>query len=286
VRPAIHLDRVRIVRDRTSILEDCSAQFPAEKLSAVIGPNGAGKTTLVHAVLGLIEYDGSIRFEAASGPLARRPRIGYVPQRLDFDRGTPLTVLDLFAMAGQRWPIWLGTTRSTREAARRHLERVDAAGLLDRRLGKLSGGELQRVQLAVALRHEPEVLILDEPVSGVDVKGERLFCDLLDRIRKEDRLTTLMVLHDLAVVEAHADHIVCLNRTVQAAGAPRDVLTPATLSRVFGTHAALYGFHQPQRGPDHQHCAHPGADGHDPDHPGPATAPVGIGPMRNGGRDA
>ena len=127
--------------------------------------------------------------------------------------------------------------------ARRELKRVEAEGLLDRPLGKLSGGEFQRVQLALALQMEPNVVLLDEPVSGVDVAGENLFCDLLQSVQDESRLTMVMVSHDLSVVSKHATHVICLNHGLVASGPVSSVLTPEVLSQMFGPHTVIAEVH-------------------------------------------
>jgi zinc transport system ATP-binding protein len=112
-------------------------------------------------------------------------------------------------------------------------------GLENRKIGALSGGEMQRVLLALALGREPDLLVLDEPASGVDFQGEHVFCELLDRLRCEKGFTQLMVSHDLPTVTHHATHVICLNRKVAAEGAPREVLTTETLTAIFGLHMGL-----------------------------------------------
>lgn len=234
---AVFFDRVSVRLEGVSILEDVTAFAPRGGCTAVIGPNGAGKTTLLLALLGHVPYSGSIRIGESSA--ARAARIGYVPQRLQFDRGLPMTVRDVLVMGLQRRPLWLGSAAASRDRARELLAAVRAESLERRRLGVLSGGELQRVLLALALEQDPDLLILDEPASGVDVQGGQLFCELLERLRRERGFTQLMVSHDLATVTHHATHVVMLNRRVIAEGPPRDVLTPANLGAVFGLHMGL-----------------------------------------------
>lgn len=237
---AMALDRIAVRQGGVEILTGITANIVRGSVTAIIGPNGAGKTTLLRAILGLVPFSGTITFFTSQGkPTRRRPSIGYVPQRLDFDRGIPMTVRDLLAMGMQRWPVWGGIHRRVTEAAREELRRVEAERLLDRPLGKLSGGEFQRVQLALALQINPDIVLLDEPVSGVDVAGEHLFCDLLQSVQEESRLTMVMVSHDLSVVSQHATHVICLNHGVVAAGPVASVLTPDVLSCVFGPHTLV-----------------------------------------------
>jgi zinc transport system ATP-binding protein len=221
------------------ILSGIDADIRCGEVTALIGPNGAGKTTLLHAILGLVAYTGEIRFCRAEEHGKGAPRIGYVPQRFDLDRNAPMTVLDFFALSSQRYPVFLGRSRKSRTDAEAALAKNGAAHLIHRPLGKLSGGELQRVLLALALRGSPDILLLDEPVSGADVAGEELFCDFLDQIHRESRFSLLLVSHDLSVVTRHADRVICLNRSIVCQGATTQVLTPETLSAMYGSGARL-----------------------------------------------
>lgn len=234
---AVVFDCVSVCRSGVSILEEISATVPRGGCTAIVGPNGAGKTTLLMAVLGTIPFTGSIRMP----PLGQTApqRIGYVPQQLAFDRGMPMTVRDFLVMGLQRRPLWLGAKRASRERARELLAAVQAETLEGRMLGVLSGGELQRVLLALALEQDPQLLVLDEPASGVDVQGGQLFCELLERLRLASGFTQLMVSHDLATVTHHATHVIMLNRRVVAEGSPQTVFTPANLGAVFGLHMGL-----------------------------------------------
>ena len=248
---AIELRDVRVTRRGVEVLTGVTADVPRGQLTAIIGPNGAGKTTLLSSILRLIPYRGSIVFPAKAD--GSRAKIAYVPQRLDFDRESALTVMDFMVMAHQRRPLWLGIGKRHRERAHRFLDRVEALKLADRPLGKLSGGELQRVQVAQALQDDPDVLLLDEPVAGIDVVGERLFCDILDQLRAERRLTMVMVSHDLSVVSAHASHVLCLNRTIHCAGPVSEVMRPDRLAAAYGPHIGLFEHHGHGH---HEGCAH------------------------------
>lgn len=221
------------------ILSGIDADIRCGEVTALIGPNGAGKTTLLHAILGLVAHTGEIRFCRAEEHGKGAPRIGYVPQRIDLDRNAPMTVLDFFALSSQRYPVFLGHSRKSRTDAEAALAKGGAGHLIHRPLGKLSGGELQRVMLALALRGSPDILLLDEPVSGVDVSGEELFCDFLDQIHRESRFSLLLVSHDLSVVTRHADRVICLNRSIVCQGATTQVLTPENLSAIYGSGARL-----------------------------------------------
>jgi len=234
---SVSFENVSIERGGVSILESVSAGVPKGGCTAIIGPNGAGKTTLLLALLGEIPYRGTIHTgpNGGSGPM----KIGYVPQHLTFDRGMPITVTEFLLMGAQKRPFWLGIRTDLRHHAKQLLSSVRIDHLADRRLGALSGGEMQRVLLALALGQEPDLLILDEPAAGVDFQGEYIFCELLDTLRREKGFTQLMVSHDLATVTHHATHVICLNRKVAAEGPPRETLTNANLTAIFGMHMGL-----------------------------------------------
>ena len=241
--PHLHTLEIRNLSVRAGgveILSGIDADIHCGEVTALVGPNGAGKTTLLLAILGLVGYTGEIRFCRAEEHGRGAPRIGYVPQRLDFDRNAPMTVLDFFALSSQRYPVVLGHSRSSRAAARESLALAGAPHLAGRPLGKLSGGELQRVLLALALRDNPDILLLDEPVSGVDAAGEELFCDFLDQIHSESRFSLLLVSHDLSVVSRHADRVICLNHRIVCQGATTETLTPENLAAMYGSGAHLF----------------------------------------------
>jgi zinc transport system ATP-binding protein len=177
--------------------------------------------------------------EAVAPSAIKHPRIGFVPQRMAFDRSMPLTVLEFLSLRHQRRPIWLGISSKVRSRVLELLAAVQAEHLVGRGLGNLSGGELQRVLLANALARDPDLLILDEPASGVDVQGEQLFCELLEAVAAKYGFTQLMVSHDLSTVIHHATHVICLNKTVVAEGTPRVALNTQNLLALFGIHMGL-----------------------------------------------
>jgi len=222
-----------------TILENVNIHIHCGELTAIIGPNGAGKSTLLKAILGEVPHTGELKYLDSGGGMSGKPLIGYVPQQPSFDPGTPASVLDLFIAAGSRFPVWLLKSAKLRKKVLEDLKRVKADHLIDRKLGALSGGELQRVMLALALDPVPNLLLLDEPVSGIDKGGLELFYNTVSELRRNYDLSIILVSHDLELVSKYADRVVLLNRTVINSGTPQQVFQDKRTLEVFGIAHAL-----------------------------------------------
>lgn len=216
------------------ILENVNIHIHCGEMTAIIGPNGAGKSTLLKALLGEIPHTGELKFMGSGGVRSDKPVIGYVPQHLDFDPGTPTSVLDIFIASCSARPAWLFKPSNIKKRATEGLSKVKAEHLINRRLGALSGGELQRVLLALALDPVPNLLLLDEPVSGVDQGGLELFYNTVSELRSNYDLTIILVSHDLELVAKYADRVVLLNRTVITSGTPKQVFNDERTLKIFG----------------------------------------------------
>lgn len=214
------------------ILSKVNLHVHCGELIALIGPNGAGKSTLLKAILGQLEHDGTISF-SVPGQRARKAKIGYVPQSPAFDPSDPVSVADLFACCMSKRPAFLGLSKAMREKVLTCLERVHGEDLIDKRVGTLSGGELQRVLLALALEPIPNILILDEPLSGVDVEGMETLMDMLDELRQDYDLSILMTTHDFAMLPQYADQVVLIDHRVVCQGTPVEVLSSDAFRNVF-----------------------------------------------------
>ncbi len=215
-----------------TIIEDINLHMHCGEMIALIGPNGAGKSTLIKSILGQQTYNGVISF-SVPGKRNHRAKIGYVPQSPTFDAGDCFSVADLFTCCLSRRPAFLKQSKSMRQKIQTCLDRVYSENLIDRRIGTLSGGELQRVLLAVALEPIPNILILDEPLSGVDVEGMEILMDMLDEIRKTYDLSILMITHDFTMLERYADQVVLMDRRLIRQGTPKEVLNSEEFRRVF-----------------------------------------------------
>ena len=228
----LRIQNVSVKIGKDAILHDVNMHLHCGQIVALIGPNGAGKSTLLKAVLGEREYDGIISF-SVPGQRNRKALIGYVPQSPTFDPGDPVTVADLFSCCMSRRPAFLGLNKQFRKHVLSCLERVHGEDLIDKRIGTLSGGELQRVLLALALDPIPNILILDEPLSGVDVEGMETLMDMLDELRQDYDLSILMTTHDFSMLSRYADNVVLIDHAVIAQGSADDVLNSEGFRQVF-----------------------------------------------------
>ena len=228
----LRVKNLSVTLEEDSILRNINFQMYCGEIVALIGPNGAGKSSLFRSILGQIPYAGVINFERAGGKPSR-PLIGYVPQSPSFDRGYPISVLDFFAAAIAKWPVFLPIPKALRERVSSCLDRVHGASLIDKRIGSLSGGELQRVLLAMALEPLPQILILDEPLSGVDMEGEHLLLDMLDEIRTNYDLSILFSTHDFSSLKQYADKVILLQQEILKVGTPAQVLSSPEFQSVF-----------------------------------------------------
>lgn len=230
----IEIDGLSVSRGGQTLLHDVSMHIHCGQLTVLIGQNGAGKTTLIRALLGELPHGGVIRHVDDHGRDIPHLRTGYVPQHLLFDREMPVTVEDFLAAAFTRRPVWTGVSRKTRARVREALMAVEAADLAQRPLGRCSGGEMQRVLLALALNPAPDLLVLDEPVSGVDQNGLKMFLDTVLRLKETHHMAILLVSHDLRLVREYADHVVLLDKTVLCQGAAETVFATPEFDAVFG----------------------------------------------------
>ncbi|HBV40317.1 MAG TPA: zinc ABC transporter ATP-binding protein ZnuC [Erwinia sp.] len=218
----ISLEKISVSFGQRTVLANISLTLEPGRILTLLGPNGAGKSTLVRVVLGLIS--------PTSGSVVRHEqlRIGYVPQKIHLDATLPLTVERFMLLRG-------GVKRGDILPA---LKRVQAAQLLNAPLQKLSGGEMQRVLLARALLNQPQLLVLDEPTQGVDVNGQVALYDLIDQLRRELNCGVLMVSHDLHLVMAKTDEVLCLNQHICCSGSPEAVSQHPEFISMFGPRGA------------------------------------------------
>ena len=229
----LQVQNLGVTMEDDTILKDVSFHLHCGEIVALIGPNGAGKTSLFQSLLGQMPYSGHISFAPAGGKSTARPLVGYVPQSPAFDHGAPIGVLDFFAAAISNWPVFLPIPKKLHSKVLDCLERVHAGSLIDKRIGALSGGELQRVLLATALEPLPQILILDEPLSGVDVEGAGQLLEMLSELRRNYDLSILYSTHDFSSLGQYADKVILLQQEIVTVGSAESVLSSPEFREVF-----------------------------------------------------
>lgn len=216
------------------ILVDVNIHIHCGSLTAVIGRNGAGKTTLVRAILGDIPHEGSIDFRNTQNGKMSKLKIGYVPQTLNIEKRTPLSVYDLIASYQSKAPVFLCKKKKLYQEIAEALRIFAVEDLIDRQVCSLSGGQLQRVLLSMAIMDEPDLLLLDEPVSGIDKNGMDVFYQTIDGLKRDFDLAIILISHDLDYVAHYADQVLLLDKTIRKSGNPREVYESEEFREIFG----------------------------------------------------
>lgn len=237
--PLMQLNNVAVVRDKNTILQGVSCTLNRGQITTIIGPNGAGKSTLVNVMVDLIKpTTGTVCYP--SGKL----RIGFMPQSLFIDKTMPVTVSRFLSLAGKHKPSY----RARLEA----LTLVDMASSMGKSIHALSGGEFQRILLARAALQKPDIMVLDEPMQGVDINGQATLYSLIAKLRDTLNCAVVMVSHDLHLVMAQTDNVLCVNRHICCQGQPQKVSQHPEYLKLFGAQAsanlAVYAHHH-----DHHH---------------------------------
>jgi ABC-type Mn2+/Zn2+ transport system ATPase subunit len=218
----------------TIILEDINLHIHCGQLTAIIGRNGAGKSTLLKAILNEIKHEGSIEFKDIKNNAFEDLKIGYVPQHINIAKNSPTSVYDLFCSFISDIPVFLFKNKKVYEKIKEQLRIFNADSLIDKVVCDLSGGELQRVLLSIATLPTPNLLILDEPASGIDQNGLGLFYKNIENLKNNYDLAVILVSHDLEYVEKYADHVVLLDKTIIKEGKANYVFQSEEFIKTFG----------------------------------------------------
>ena len=240
---ALEVTDLTVAIDGHTIIDNISFTIDAGTTAVIIGPNGAGKSVLLKSLLGLMpKQSGNVKFFGKHHEQYQQisPLISYIPQYVDFEYNFPLTVSGLFSLKSPR-PIGMSSTEKQR--MKELLRMVNVSDLEKKKLSALSGGQLQRVLIAYSLMDHPKILLLDEPAAGIDVQGQETIYPLLARIQDEEKLTLVIISHELQIVMQYADQVLCLNKELLCAGIPQKVLTNETLQKMYGAPVGHFDHH-------------------------------------------
>lgn len=228
------IENLSVKIGKEDIIKDVTFDIHCGELLMLIGRNGAGKSTLLKSILGEIEHEGTVSFIDMKENKKKKIKIGYVPQNLNIERDMPTTVYDMFASYISNKPVWLFKDKNLYKKIKENLKLFGAEKLIDKRVGNLSGGELQRVLLSIATAPVPNLLILDEPVSGIDRNGIKDFYEILVKLKKDYDMSIILVSHDLDLVQKFADRVILLDKTIVKDGKAKEVFKSKEFIERFG----------------------------------------------------
>lgn len=214
------------------VLKNVNIHIHCGKLTVIIGENGAGKSTLIKAILGEVKHTGKILFKDREES-GSKIKIGYVPQKLDMEN-SPATVFDVISSYTSNSPIFAVKSKKKYNEIYEHLKDFGAEKLIDTKINSLSGGQLQRVMLAIATMPYPDLLLLDEPISGIDRNGKEQFYQNINELKENHDLAIILVSHDFEYVKKYADKVILLDKTIIAKGKPEEVLKSKEFVERFG----------------------------------------------------
>lgn len=229
----IKTENISVKFGNDEILKDINIHIHCGELSVIIGKNGAGKSTLLKAILGEVKHTGKINFVDKKNNTTQHLKVGYVPQKINIERHMPTTVYDLFASMISNKPVWITKNKKLYEGIKQKLKLFKVEQLIDKGIGDLSGGELQRVLLAIATTPIPNLLILDEPVSGIDRNGIRLFFETVSNLKKQYDMSIILVSHDFELVKKYADRVILLDKAIKKVGTPEEVFSSKEFIEIF-----------------------------------------------------
>lgn len=223
VKPLLKVKNLKVELEREKIICDLSFELKRGEVLTILGPNGAGKTVLLKTLLGIFPYRGEIEWE-------RGAKIGYVPQRLPFVKDIPMSVEDFLCLKSSN--------------IKEIKEKIKLVGFeenfLKKNVGEISSGEYQRVLVVWALLENPDILLFDEPTSGIDIFGTETIYQILEKLKNERKMSIILVTHDLSVVFKFSDYVICLNKCPICQGVPKEVITPQSLLKLYGQELKFY----------------------------------------------
>lgn len=228
------INNIGVTIGKQVILKNVNIHIHCGELTVIIGKNGAGKSTLLKAILGEIPHTGEITFLDMKENSKKKIKIGYVPQSINVERHMPTTVYDMFASYISDVPVCFKKDKKIYDEIKEHLKLFGAEKLIDKGIGNLSGGELQRVLLAIATKPLPNLLILDEPVSGIDVNGIKDFYEIINRLKTKYDMSIILVSRDLELVRKYADKVILLDKEILKEGTPENVFNSFEFKKRFG----------------------------------------------------
>ena len=229
----LKVDNLNVQFDEHQILKDLNFSVNKGDVLAIVGPNGAGKTVLLRTILGLIPYSGKVEW-------AKDTKVSYVPQKFNIEKDIPLSVEEFLKFKSNNIEAVINMLKDVGLSDKKHDDFHLKEHILKQRIGWLSGGQMQRVLIAWAMLDNPNVLLFDEPTSGIDIGGEETIYNLLKKLNEEKKMTIILISHELDIVYKYANNVMCVNKEMICYGIPGQVLDPTSLAKLYGNEASFY----------------------------------------------
>ncbi len=217
----IKINNINISYGKEVILKDINIHMHCGEITCIIGPNGAGKSTLLKSIINEIKHKGKIEYLNKDDNNVSKPIIGYVPQKIAVDRNMPICVNDLFKSV------------STKEDYNKVVELIEIKDLLNKKVGELSGGQMQKVLLALAMFPFPDILLLDEPIANIDIIGIKKTYEIINKLREKCDMAIILISHDLDTIYNYADNVILLNKEILITGNPNKVYNSEEFKKIF-----------------------------------------------------
>lgn len=225
------IENLSVQYGKNKVLDNIFLHLHCRELTTIIGKNGAGKSTLLKAILKEIPYSGRISFSSKHNN-SNILTVGYVPQRLNIE-DAPISVYDLICSHICNIPVFIGKNKNKYKKIKEHLKEFGVENLIDKKISTLSGGEIQRILISIATMPCPELLVLDEPLSGIDAKGKKELYKLLEKLKKDYDISILMVSHDFEYVREYSDKVILLDKKILKMGTAKEVLESNQFAKEF-----------------------------------------------------
>lgn len=222
----LEVKNLKVILNDQVILNNINFELKEGEILAIIGPNGAGKTVLIKSILSLIPYQGEIKYKGEHIK-NKLNEIGYIPQKFDFDKNLPITVKEFLEISNRGY------------IDKEIIKEVGISSILEKKLGEISGGQIQRVLIARSLFKKPKLILMDEPTSGIDIEGEKKIYELIIHLNKTHQITIIFVTHEINIVYSFAKKVLCLNVNLICYGEVRRELTESVLKKLYGENYIL-----------------------------------------------
>ena len=219
----VKINNIKVKFGDRVVLDDINIHVHCGEITCIIGPNGAGKSTLLRSIINMVKHEGNVEYVRKSDNIVKKPIIGYVPQKVSVDKSAPICVRDLLYLSG----------KCQKNKMEEIIEILDIKDLLNKKIGDLSGGQMQKVLIALAMNPFPDILLLDEPVANIDQLGIDKVYKIISNLREKYDMAIILVSHDLNGIYNYADNVILIDKKVLIEGTPEHVYNSDEFKKIF-----------------------------------------------------